>query len=122
MKGAREISALSESERHGDQGHHQGSHRDGELVWESTIALILLRAGEQALVFFSQQHDGCQAQYKKHQYQEHREGGSPGAASSGGRVQKVLEAAWQLALRGLAKVDGFIRQEEAQDEVVNVQA
>jgi hypothetical protein len=32
---------------------------------ERTIALVLLHAGEQALVFFSQRHDDRQAQYKK---------------------------------------------------------
>ncbi len=76
---------------------------------ERTIALVLLHAGEQALVFFSQQHDGHQAQYKKHQCQEHCEGSSPCTASSGGHVYKVLEAAWH-ALEGLVKVDGYICQ------------
>ncbi len=89
---------------------------------ERTSALVLLRAGEQALVFFSQRHDDPQAQYKKRQRQECHEGGSPGTAGSGGHVHKVLEAAWHLALGGLVKVDGYIRQEEAGDEAVNVQA
>ncbi len=44
---------------------------------EWTIALVLLCAGEQALQFFSQRHDGRQAQYEKCQHQERREGGSP---------------------------------------------
>jgi hypothetical protein len=35
---------------------------------------------------------------------------------------KVLEATQHLTLGGLVKVDGCIYQEEAQDEVVNVQA
>ncbi len=46
----------------------------------------------------------------------------PGTAGGGGRVHKVLAAAWHLALGGLVKVDGYVHQEEAQDEVVNVQA
>ncbi len=122
--GAREISTLHEIKRHGDQGHHRGSHSgDQELVQERTIALVLLRAGEEALVFFSQWHNGCQAQYKKRQRQERCEGGSPGAAGGGGCVHEVLEAAQFLALvGGLVKVDGYVRQEEAQDKVVNVQA
>ncbi len=120
MKGAREVSTLHESERHCDWGHHQDSHRDEELVQERTIALVLICAGKQALVFFSQQHDCCQAQYKKYQCQECHEGGNPCATSSGGHVHKVLEAAWHLALRELVKVDGYVRQEEAQDEVENV--
>ncbi len=37
-------------------------------------------------------------------------------------VHKVFEAAWHLALGGLVKVDGYVCQEEAGDEVVNVQA
>jgi hypothetical protein len=115
MKGAHEISALHESERHGNWGHHQGSHNYGELVQERTIALVILCAQEQALVFFSQQHDGHQAQYNKCQHQERHKGGSPGAASDGGCVHEVLAAAWHLALRGLAKVDGYVCQEEAQD-------
>ncbi len=32
-----------------------------------------------------------------------------------GCVHKVLAAAWHLALRGLAKVDGYVCQEEVQD-------
>ncbi len=84
--------------------------------------LVLLRAGEQALVFFNQWHNGCQAQYKKRQCQECCEGSSPGAPSGGGCVHKVIEAAQYLALiRGLVKVDGYVRQEEAQDKVLNVQ-
>ncbi len=75
-----------------------------------------------AIIFFSQQHDGRKAQYKKHQRQERHEGGRPGAAGGGGCVHEVLEAAWHLTLGGLVKVDGYIRQEEDQDEVVNVQA
>ncbi len=47
---------------------------------------------------------------------------SPGAASVGGHNHKVLEAAWHLTLRGLTKVDDYLCQEEARDEVVNVQA
>jgi hypothetical protein len=86
-----------------------------------TFARVLLRAGEQALVFFSKRHYR-QAQYKKRQCQECHEGSSPGTTGSGGHVHKVLEAAWHLALGGLVKVDGYIRQEEAGDEVVNVQA
>ncbi len=81
----------------------------GNWFQERTITLVLLHAGEQALVFFSQQHDGCQAQYEKCQHQERCEGNSPGAAGSGGRVHKVLEAARHLALRGLMKVDGYVR-------------
>jgi hypothetical protein len=50
------------------------------------------------------------------------EGDSPGTAGGGGRVHKVLASAWHFALRGLVKVDGYICQEEAQDEVVNVLA
>ena len=88
---------------------------------ERTISLVLLCVGEQAFVFFSQQHDDRQAQYKKRQHQECREGSCPGTAGSGGHVYKVLEAAWHLALGGLVKVDGYIHQEEARDEVVNVQ-
>ncbi len=123
MKGACEISALHESKRHGDRGHHQGSHSgDQELVQERTIAHILLRLGEQALVFFSQWCDGHQAQYKKCQHQECHEGGSPGAAVSGDHVHEVLEAPWHLALGGLVKVDGYVHQEEARVDVVNVQA
>jgi hypothetical protein len=38
------------------------------------------------------------------------------------RVHKVLEAARHFALRVLAKVDGYVRQEEAQVEALNVQA
>jgi hypothetical protein len=45
--------------------------------------------------------------------QERREGGSPGTASGDGHVHKVLEAAWDLTLGGLAKVDGYDCQEEA---------
>jgi hypothetical protein len=49
--------------------------------------------------------------------------GSPGTIGGGRCVHKVLEAAQYLALiGGLAKVDGYIHQEEAQDNVVNVQA
>ncbi len=122
--GTREISTLHEIKHHGNQGHHWGSHSgDWELVQERTIALVLFRAGEQALVFFSQWHNGCQAQYKKHQHQERCEGSSPGTAGGGGCVHKVLEAAQYLApVGGLVKVDGYVRQEEAQDKVVNVQA
>ncbi len=124
MKGAREISTLHKSKRHSNKGHHQGSHsEDHELVQERTIAFVLLHAGELALVFFSQWHDGPQAQYENHQRQERHEGGSPGAAGGGGHVLKGLAAAWHLALiRRLVKVDGYICQEEAQDEVVNVQS
>ena len=85
-------------------------------------ALVLLHAGEQALVFLSQHHDGHQAQYEKCQCQECCEGSSPGAAGGGGRVHEVLEAARHLELRELVKVNGYVCQEEAQDEVVNVQA
>ncbi len=115
MKGACEISTLHENKHHGNKGHHQGSHRGWELVWERTIALVLLHAGELALLFFNQQHDGPQAQYKKRQRQEGHKGGSPGAASSGDHVHEVLEAAQHLALGGLAKVDGYVCQERAQD-------
>ena len=110
MKGAHKISALHKSERHGDRGHHQGSHSgDRELVQERTISLVLLRAGGQALVFFSQWHNGCQAQYKKCQHQERRESGSPTAAGGGGCVHEVLEAAQYLALvGGPMKVDGYV--------------
>ncbi len=122
--GAREISTLHEIKRHGNQGHHRGSNSgDQELVQERMIALVLLHAGEKALVFFSQWHNGCQAQYKKRQCQEHCEGGSPGAACGDGCVHEVLEAAQYLTLvGGLMKVDGHVHQEEAQDKVVNVQA
>jgi hypothetical protein len=123
MKGAREISALYKSDRHGNQGHHRGSHSgDQELVQERTIALVLLHAGEQALVFFSQKHDGRQAQHEMHQCQECHEGGSPSAAGGGGHVHIVLAAAQHLALGGLVMVDDYICQEEAQDEVSNVKA
>jgi hypothetical protein len=37
-------------------------------------------------------------------------------------VHKVLEAAWHLAIGGLVKFDGYVCQEEAGYEVVNVQA
>ncbi len=80
---------------------------------ERTVALVLLRTGEQALVFFSQQNDGRQAQYEKHQHQERHESGSLGATGSGGHVHKVLEAAWHLPFGGLVKVDGYIHKEEA---------
>ncbi len=86
------------------------------------MALVLLCAGEQARVFFSQKHDDRQAQYNKRQRQECHEGGSPGTAGNGGHVHEVLEAAWHLALGGLVKVDGYVCQQEAGDEVVNVQA
>ncbi len=117
--GTRGISTLHESKCHGDQGHHQGSHSgDQELVIKRTIALVLLCVGEQALVFFSQQRNGCQAQYKQRQHQERYEGSIPGS----GCVNEVLEAAWHLALvGGLVKIDGYVRQEDAQDKVVNVQ-
>ena len=59
---------------------------------------------------------------KKCQRQEFHEGSSPGTAGSGGHGHKVLEAAWHLAVGGLVKVDGYVHQEEAGDEVVNVQA
>ncbi len=62
--------------------------------------------------------DGHQAQ----NCQECHEGSSPGTVGGGGRVHKVLEAAWHLALRELVKVDGYVCQEDARDEVVNVQA
>ncbi len=76
--GACEISTLQEIKRHGDQEHHRGSHnRDQKLVQERTVALVLLRAGEQAFVFFSQGHNGCQAQYKKCQCQECFEAAAP---------------------------------------------
>ena len=39
-----------------------------------------------------------------------------------GRVDEILEAARHLALGRLVKADGHVRQEEARDEVVNVQA
>jgi hypothetical protein len=123
MKITSEISTLRKSKRHGIRGHHQGSHSgDWELVQKRTIILVLLRAGKQALVFFSQQHDGRHAQYKKCQCQERHEGGSPRAAGSGGHVHKVLAAAQHLALGRFMNVDGYIHQEEAQDEVLNVQA
>ncbi len=123
MKGTREISAIHKSRGHGDRGHHWGSHSgDQELVWERTNALVLLSAGEQALVFSSQQHDGCQAQYKKRQCQERCEGGSPGTAGSCGCVHEVLAATRHLSLGGLVKVDGCVCKEENHDEVVNVQA
>ena len=65
MKGAHESSALPESKHHGNWGHHQDSHSgDQELVRERTIALVLLRAGDQVLVLFSQQCDGCQSKNK----------------------------------------------------------
>ncbi len=123
MKGTREISALHKSKRHSNWGQHQGSHSgDWIWFWEETIALVFLCVGEQALVFFSQQHNGCQAQYKNRQCQECCEDGSPGAAGSGGCVHEVLEAAPYLTLGGLVKVDGYVCQEEARDEVINVQA
>jgi hypothetical protein len=87
---------------------------------ERTIALVLLCVGKQALKFFTQQHDSHQAQYKKRQCQECHEGGSPDAAGSGTRVHEVLEAAQHLSLGGLVKVDGYVCQEEARDEVINV--
>ncbi len=55
------------------------------------------------------------------QCQECCEGGSPGTAGSGGHVHKVLEAARHLALGGFVKVDGYVHQEEAGDEILNVQ-
>jgi hypothetical protein len=71
MKDACEIFALHKSKHHGNRGHHQCSHSgDQELVQARSNTLILLHAGEQAFLFFSQQHDGHQAQYKKHQCQE----------------------------------------------------
>ena len=42
--------------------------------------------------------------------------------AGGGRVHEVLKAAWHLTLGGYVKVDGYVRLEEAQDEVGNVQA
>ncbi len=42
--------------------------------------------------------------------------------AGGSRVHEALEAARHLALGGFVKVDGYVRQEEAQDEVGNVQA
>jgi hypothetical protein len=40
---SREISTLHEIKRHGNKGHHWGSHSgDQELVQERTIALVLL--------------------------------------------------------------------------------
>jgi hypothetical protein len=57
MMGIREISTLHKIKRHGNKGkgHHQGSHSgDQELVQERTNALVLLHAGEQALVLNSQ--------------------------------------------------------------------
>jgi hypothetical protein len=124
MMGAHEIFTLHEIKRHGNQGHHQGSHSgDQELVQERTIALVLLCAGEQALLFFSQWHNSHQAQYKKRQCQERCEGGSPGAAGGCGCVHEVLEAAQYLEIvGGLMKVHGYVYQEEAWDKVVNVQA
>jgi hypothetical protein len=47
---------------------------------------------------------------------------APAPLDGGGCVQEVLEAARHLPLRGLVKVDGYVCQEEARDEVVNVQA
>jgi hypothetical protein len=47
---------------------------------ERTIALS---SSEQALVFFSQQQNGHQAQYEKCQCQECHEGGSSGTAGKG---------------------------------------
>jgi hypothetical protein len=38
------------------------------------------------------------------------------------RIHEVLEAARHLALRSLVEVDGYVHQEEARKEVVNVQA
>jgi hypothetical protein len=123
MKGAHEISALHKSECHGDRGHHQGSYSgDHELVQERTIALVLLCAGEQALYFFSQQHDCRQAQYAKRQRQECIEGGSPGTAGGGGCVRKVLAAAHHFAPGEFVKVDGYVCQEETQDDIAYVQA
>ncbi len=90
---------------------------DQELVQERTIALVLLRVGEKALVFFSQWHNGCWAQYNKRQHQERCEGGSPGTAGSCGCVHKVLEAAWYLTLvGGLVKINGYAPQEEANEK------
>ena len=64
MKGAHESSALPESKHHGNWGHHQDSHSgDQELVRERTIALVLLRVGDQVLVLFSQLCDDRQAAY-----------------------------------------------------------
>ena len=64
MKGTHENSALPESEHHGDWRYHRGSHsRDQELVQERTIALVLLRVGDQVLVLFSQLCDDRQAAY-----------------------------------------------------------
>ncbi len=77
---------------------------------------------ENKLCILQPAYDGCQAQNKKHQCQERCEGGSPSAAGGGGCDHENLEAAWHLTLVGLMKVDGYIRQEEAGGEVVNVQA
>ena len=49
-----------------------------------------------------------------------REG--PQGVEPQGRANKILEAARHLALGQLVKADGHVRQEEARDEVVNVQA
>jgi hypothetical protein len=46
---------------------------------------------------------------------------APETAGGGGHVHKVLEAAQHMALGGLVKIDGYVHQEKAQDEVVNVQ-
>jgi hypothetical protein len=62
---------------------------------------------------------------QKTQRQERCESGCPDATGGGGCVHKLLEleAAQFLALvGGLVKVDGYVRQEETQDKVVNVQA
>jgi hypothetical protein len=50
------------------------------------------------------------------------EGGSPGAAGSGGRGHEVLATAEHFTLGEIVKVDGYICQEEAQYELVNAQA
>ncbi len=105
MKVAREISLSAKASTTATRGITKAA-TVGIENWfqERTNALVLLHVGEQALIFFSQQHDGCQAQYEKRQCQECCEGSSPGAAGSGGRVHKVLEAARHLALGGLVKV------------------
>jgi hypothetical protein len=120
MMGAREISTLHEIKRHGNQRHHQGIHsEDQELVQKPLSSSVR----ENKLLYSSASDIMVVKHNTKSQHKERCEGGSPGAASGGGCVHKVLEAAQYLALvGGLVKVDGYVCQEEAQDKGVKAQA
>ncbi len=119
--GAREISTLHEIKRHGDQGHHRGSHSGNETWFKRGKLPLSSSAWENKLLYSSASDTMAVKHNTKNANAKNAVKVAAPVPLAG--VYKFLEAAQYLALvGGLVKVDGYVCQEEAQDKVVNVQA